>query len=111
MAATAPFSDWLGGFIRESHALSLERYAELLNAHKFLPAVCLERIYGHTLANTADVVEWVKGTLLTAYLGRLTEAQGETFVAAYRDRLLQSLGRQTPYYYPFRRMLLWARKG
>ncbi|MBC7542713.1 MAG: methyltransferase domain-containing protein [Candidatus Sericytochromatia bacterium] len=110
IATEAPFRDWLNGYVRESHALTLERYAELLQNHGLKHAVCLERIYGHELSSTADIVEWVRGTLLTAYLGRLHPDQGNVFVAAYRERLLHAMGRQTPYFYPFRRMLLWARK-
>lgn len=111
LAREEPFREWLGGYVRESHVLSLERYADLLYAHGFHEQVCLEKIYGHVLAATGDVVEWVKGTLLTAYLGRLEPERQEAFLAAYRDRLMAELGDRSPYFYPFRRMLFWGRKA
>jgi trans-aconitate 2-methyltransferase len=110
IAQEEPFASWLGGFIRHSEALSLERYAEILHAHGMDRLVCTELIYGHELGSSADVVEWVKGTLLTAYLGKLSDDQGERYLARYKERLLDALGEQTPYFYAFRRMLLSAGK-
>lgn len=111
VAKRPPFSGWLGGYVRRSEVLALERYAELLYQEGASEQVCLERIYGHLLADASQVVEWVKGTLLTAYLERLDEQQQEAFLEAYRDRLLTALGESTPYFYPFRRVLLWCRKS
>ena len=33
------------------------------------------------------------------------------FVEAYRARLLSVLGDRSPYFYPFKRILLWGRRG
>lgn len=94
-----------------SHALPLERYAELLHEHGFVEKVCFEKIYGHELERSADVVEWVKGTLFTAYLPALPDdAARAAFVDAYRERLLAAIGDRSPYFFPFRRLLFWARK-
>lgn len=111
LAQAAPFRELLGGFVRRSEVLPLERYAELLFAHGFHEQVCLEKIYGHVLPAAGEVVEWVKGTLLTAYLSRLAPDAQEAFLAAYRDRLLAEIGDQAPYFYPFRRALFWGRKA
>ncbi|HEY9855897.1 MAG TPA: methyltransferase domain-containing protein [Stenomitos sp.] len=111
IAERSPFRELLGGFVRRSEVLSLERYSELLHAHGFREQVCLEKIYGHELAETAEVVEWVKGTLLTAYLTRLDAPAQEAFLTAYRERLIAELGERRPYFYPFRRMLFWGQKG
>lgn len=111
VAQEAPFKDLLGGYVRQSEVLSLERYAELLYEHGFEEQICLEKIYGHVLPDVGAVVEWVKGTLLTAYLGRLEAEAQEAFLATYRARLLRELGDRAPYFYPFRRMLFWARKA
>lgn len=110
VAQEAPFRDLLGGYVRQSEVLSLEAYAELLYEHGFEEQVCCEKIYGHVLPETGAVVEWVKGTLLTAYLGRLGAEAQEAFLATYRDRLLSELGDRTPFFYPFRRTLFWAMK-
>lgn len=111
VACTEPFRTALGGFVRATAALELERYAELLHDHGFQGAVCFEKIYGHELGRSADVVEWVKGTMLGAYLSRLVAADRARFVDAYRERLLAEIGDRAPYFYPFRRMLFWGRKG
>lgn len=110
VAATSPFRERLDGYVRQTYALPMERYAELLHEHGLVDAVCIEKIYGHEMAETGDVVEWVKGTLLTAYLSRLDAADQEAFLAAYRARLLERLGQHAPYFYPFRRLLFWAMK-
>jgi trans-aconitate 2-methyltransferase len=111
LAAEPPFREWLGGFVRRSEALPLERYAELLYAHGVQEQVCFEKIYGHELPSSTDVVEWVKGTSLSAYLSRLDTAGAAAFEAAYRARLLARIGAQAPYFYPFRRMLFWGNKS
>jgi trans-aconitate 2-methyltransferase len=111
VAREEPFAGWLGGYVRHSEALSLERYAEILHAHGMQRTVSSELIYGHDMGAAADVVEWVKGTLLTAYLDRLSPEQGETFVGRYQERLQAELGPQSPYFYAFRRMLLAATKA
>jgi trans-aconitate 2-methyltransferase len=67
------------------------------------------QVYGHLLGSTGDVVEWVKGTLLTQYREKLDPSMYETFLDRYRARLLETLGDQQPYFYPFKRILCWAR--
>ena len=54
-------------------------------------------------------MEWVRGTLLTDYESRMPEAMYAEFVARYREQLNAALGDQRPYFYPFKRILLWGR--
>lgn len=110
LAGEPPFRALLGGYVGRSEALSLERYAELLHAHGMRAQRCIEKIYGHELAQTGDVVEWVSGTLLLPYLSRLDDDGKAAFLSAYRRRVVDALGDRAPYYYPFRRMLFWAVK-
>jgi trans-aconitate 2-methyltransferase len=111
VASEAPYRNLLGGYIRESHVLPLERYAALLYELGCREQVCIEKIYGHELPSSDDVVEWVKGTSLGAYLSRLEEPARGAFLADYRRRLLAEIGDQSPYFYPFRRLLFWGAKG
>jgi trans-aconitate 2-methyltransferase len=111
LAQEEPFSARLGGFVAKSEALPLERYATLLWQHGLREQVCIEKIFGHELPHSSDVVEWVKGTLLTAYLSRLDDRGQQAFLAAYRKRLVDELGDQEPYFYPFRRLLFWGIKS
>lgn len=111
MAKEEPFRTMLGGFERWSHTLRLERYAELLYEHGFREQICFEKIYGHVLPSTEDVIEWVKGTSLNSYLSRLDAEGKEQFLAEYRRRLFAAIGERSPYFYPFRRLLFWGRKS
>ena len=110
IARRSPFKELLGGFERWSHALAMEQYAQLMWDHGFRDQVCMERLYNHVLPSSADVVEWVKGTSLSAYLTRLQEPHRTGFLDAYRSALLAEIGDQQPYFYPFRRLLFWGRK-
>jgi trans-aconitate 2-methyltransferase len=111
LALENPYAELLGEFVRRSFVLSAERYSELLYENGFREQVCIEKIYGHELPSTGDVVEWVKGTLLTAYLSRLDAEAGAAFVEEYRRRLLDVLGVRSPYFYPFRRLLFWGKRN
>jgi trans-aconitate 2-methyltransferase len=111
LAQEEPFTSWLSGYVRKTCALSLERYSEILYHNGCTEQVCFEKIYGHTLQSTLDVVEWVKGTLLTAYTSKLQGQQQLDFIEEYTRRLLITLGEQRPYFYPFRRALFWAVKS
>jgi trans-aconitate 2-methyltransferase len=54
------------------------------------------------------VIEWSRGTLLTDYQRRMPAELFERFLAAYRERLLPRLDQRRPYFYAFKRILLWA---
>ena len=54
-------------------------------------------IYPHVLADREQVVEWMKGSLLTEYEKHLTPEQFAGFTAAYRDRLLPLLEPDWPF--------------
>jgi trans-aconitate 2-methyltransferase len=68
------------------------------------------QVYGHRLARSADVVEWVKGTSLTRFQRVLPGDLYERFVDEYRRRLLVAIGDTAPYFYPFKRILFWGRR-
>ncbi|MBI5534482.1 MAG: methyltransferase domain-containing protein [Deltaproteobacteria bacterium] len=112
LARESPWAEKLGGFVHVNQSLSAEVYSSLLCEHGCHErVVCMEKIYAHDLARSEDVVEWLKGTLLTAYVSRLDPQDAEAFLAAYQQRLMIALGDHRPYHYTYRRMLLWAQKG
>jgi trans-aconitate 2-methyltransferase len=90
--------------------LPVERYAEILFANGFEQQICRIEVYGHPMPSGREVVEWTRGTLLTAYRARLTDDDFTRFVEAYRDELLSRIG-EGPYFYAFKRMLVWGRKS
>ncbi len=92
------------------NVLAPERYAQILNDLGFDEQHVRLQVYAHRLASTADVVEWVKGTTLTRFKEPLGDAGWEHFVDLYRERLLAELGDHSPFFYPFKRILMWARR-
>lgn len=108
-AAEPPFEAALGGWRRESPVLTPEWYAEALFRLGFTARRVRVEVYGHELASRDEVVEWVRGSLLTDYQRRLPEALWPGFLQRYRERLAAALPDQRPFLYPYRRLLLWAR--
>jgi len=94
---------------RTSPILAPEDYASLLNELGFKRQHVRLQIYGHVLPSSSDVVEWVKGTLLTDYERQLDAPSFERFVTEYRAQLLRDIGNDSPYFYTYRRVLMWGR--
>ena len=87
-----------------------ELYAELLARAGFQEVHVRQQVYIHWLESPEAVVEWVKGTLLTAWRRALSPVDFEVFLRVYRTRLLQTLPNERPFFFPFKRTLMWARK-
>ena len=87
--------------------LAPEEYAAILHSLGFAEQRVRLEVYGHPMASSADVVEWVKGTLLTDYERQLGPDRFASFLEEYRSRLLAVLG-DGPYFYAFKRILFWA---
>jgi trans-aconitate 2-methyltransferase len=109
IAREEPFLGAMQGYSRTFSVLRPEEYATLLHDLGFVTQSVRLQVYGHVLESPDAVVEWVRGTLLTDYQSRLPEAMYDDFVARYRARLNAALGDQRPYFYPFKRILLWGR--
>ena len=84
-------------------------YAELLNRLGFEHQHVRLQVYPHELESSAAVVEWARGTSLTRFERVLAPADFTRFVDRYRERLLATLGDQRPYFYGFKRILMWGR--
>lgn len=110
VAQREPYRSALCGYVRVSPVLPVEDYALLLHQLGASQQQVMLRVYSHTLGSTEDIVEWVKGSLLTDYQKRLPGALFESYLAEYRRELLQRMGSLRPCFYPFKRMLLWAQK-
>ncbi len=113
VAGEEPFASALGGFARTGAAvpvLAPEDYAGLLHRLGFEEQHVRLQVYAHVLGSRDDVVEWVKGTLLTVYRARLPAERYEPFVSRYRALLAESLPDERPFLFPFKRILLWGRR-
>jgi trans-aconitate 2-methyltransferase len=110
VASEPPFAEALGGYTLRAPVLDPESYARLLHRLGFRRQRVRLEVYAHLLAAPGEVVEWVKGTLLTDYQRRMPATLYPRFVDAYRERLLPRLGEERPFLFPFKRILLWARR-
>ena len=111
IAREPPFAEALGGWQRHVPVLAPEAYATLLHRLGYVEQTVRLQVYGHVLSSSDDVVEWVKGTLLTDYAKRLPDALYTQFVERFRERLVAALGDARPYFYPFKRILFRARRA
>ena len=90
------------------NVLRPEDYAEILAALGTSVDVTL-RVYLHELASSEELVEWMKGTALTRFRERLSAEDYDALVAEYRARLLDRVGRRSPYLFTFNRILMYVR--
>ena len=86
-----------------------EWYARRLHVLGFTRQHVRLQVYGHLMPSTAAVVEWVEGTSLTRFFKRLPDDLHGPFVDAYRTALVDRIGDDEPYFYPFKRILMWGR--
>jgi trans-aconitate 2-methyltransferase len=104
----APFREALGGYVRVFSNLSLEAYALLLDRLGYARQHVRMQVYVHHLGERGEVVEWVRGSLLTDYQRRMPPELFGEFLDRYRERLLAQLDDRRPYVYPFKRTLVWG---
>jgi trans-aconitate 2-methyltransferase len=106
----ADLAEEMGVVGRRFPVLAPEIYAELLFDLGMVDRHVRLQVYGHELAGPEEVVEWVKGTLLTDYRRKLGDRRYDEFEAEYRRRLLPLLGDRRPYLFAFKRILFHARR-
>lgn len=108
LAVEPEFRGALAGYAHRREVLAPERYAEILNALGYVEQHVRLVVYAHRLASREEVIEWVKGTLLTDYEKRMPPALYARFLERYRKLLFSVLRNERPYFYPFKRILFWA---
>jgi trans-aconitate 2-methyltransferase len=108
LAAEPPFAGALAGYARGKPVLEPEEYAAVLHRLGFREQHVRLQVYGHLLPGRDDVVEWVRGTLLTDYQKRLPGELWDRYLEAYRERLRAALPDERPYFYTYKRILFWA---
>ncbi len=103
-----PFRSAFAGWHRPQPVLAPDAYASLLYRLGFTDPVVRLTVYPHVLGGREEVVEWMKGTLLTEYARHLPGDLYDRFVAEYRTRLLAGLDDARPFFFPFKRILCWG---
>jgi trans-aconitate 2-methyltransferase len=104
------FSKALRGYVRHAPVLALEAYASLIEKLGLTDQRVHMHVYAHRLESRAGMVEWVKGTMLTDYSKRLTPSEYDAFLAEYTEALFARVPDDRPFFYPFKRILIWATK-
>jgi trans-aconitate 2-methyltransferase len=111
LATAEPFRSAFAGWRRSQPVLTPDAYARLLYRCGFPDPKVQLIVYPHILASREDVVEWVKGTMLTEYKRHLPADVYDRFVDQYRQRLLATLEDARPFFYPFKRILCWGQRS
>jgi trans-aconitate 2-methyltransferase len=110
LAREAPFAQSLTG-APLAGALAPEAYASLLYALGYREQQVRLQVYPHVLESKDDVYEWARGTVLTPYKSRLEPELYARFETEYQTRLLARLPNERPFFFPFKRILVWARRS
>lgn len=92
------------------HVLEPEQYAQVLFDLGAERQHVRLQVYPHVLPSSRAVVQWVRGTTLTRFEKRLSPELFARFVADYEAALIAAVGDRSPYFFPFRRILFWARR-
>jgi trans-aconitate 2-methyltransferase len=108
VAREEPFAKALGGYVRYAPVLPPEQYAHLLDALGYREQHVRLQVYPHRLESREQVVEWMKGSLLTDYEKRLSPELFARFLSRYREILMPRLPDTRPHFFPFKRVLFWA---
>ncbi|MEO8258035.1 MAG: methyltransferase domain-containing protein [Acidobacteriota bacterium] len=109
LTMTEPFRTAFGGWHRPQPVLPPDEYARLLFRLGFPEPRVRLVIYPHLLADRDDVIEWMKGTLLTEYEKHLAPDQFAELLEVYRQRVLARLPEERPFFFPFTRIMCCAR--
>jgi trans-aconitate 2-methyltransferase len=113
VAREAPFVDAFDGAPPEDpvrSVLSPQEYAEVLYGLGYVDQHVRLQVYAMVMPATESIVDWMRGTSLTRFSSVLSEELFEQFLARYRERLLDELGRRAPYLYTYKRILMWGRR-
>ncbi|HWE25326.1 MAG TPA: methyltransferase domain-containing protein [Myxococcales bacterium] len=102
------FKRHLDGFVARPPLHSPSQYAAWLHHLGFATQHVRLQVYTHLLPSREEVVEWVRGTLLTDYQRRLRPDVWERFLERYRELLLPQLPDRRPYLYTYPRILFWG---
>lgn len=108
--AAADIAGTLGLQVRDAPVLGPEVYASLLYGLGAVGQEVVLKVYPHVLPDAEAIVEWTKGTLLTAYLPQLSEGRQRDFLDLYGRRIAENCPAHGPVFYGFKRLLFWAEK-
>lgn len=106
-----PFFSLLDGAPPPDPLLSVrspEHYAELLWRLGATDQVVRLEVYGMEMPDAAAVADWTSGTALNRVRAVMDETHFAEFDRRYRELLTTELDHAAPYFYAFKRILMWA---
>ncbi len=108
LARSPAFRRLLGGFERRAPLPDPVRYAAWLHRLGYVRQHVRVVMYTHLLESREEVVEWMRGALLTEYRKRLSPPDWERFLERYRQMLIPELEDERPYFQVYPRILFWG---
>jgi trans-aconitate 2-methyltransferase len=108
LAMAHEFRPLLGGFSARDRLLEPQQYAAWLHALGFTRQHVRVQVYAHLLEDRTQVVEWMKGALLTDYQRRLSPESFARFLQRFAAQLLPQLADDRPYLFLQPRLLFWG---
>lgn len=111
LSGEEPYRTALAGWRKPQPVLTAEAYARLFYKCGFADTNVRLIVYPHILAGRAEVIEWMKGTLLTEYARHLPAGLYDEFLDDYRTRLFERLEAAEPFFFPFKRILCWGQRA
>ena len=91
------------------NVLAPETYAQVLYDLGFARQHVRLQVYPHVLPSSRHVVEWVRGTTLVRFEKLLDPPVYRQFLADYERELIAQIGDREPFFFGFRRVLMWGR--
>jgi trans-aconitate 2-methyltransferase len=108
-ACESPFREAMDGWEWKFPVLETETYAEILFELDGRDITVFDKVYPHVLNNADDAFDWLSGTTLLPYLERMPGDLHAPFKERIREKLW-STWPSGPFLFPFRRILLSAKK-
>jgi trans-aconitate 2-methyltransferase len=108
VAQSPEFKPLLGGFAARDRLLAPEQYAAWLYKLGFVRQHVRTQVYAHLLESRMDVVEWMRGALLTDYQKRLKPEEYARFLDTFTARLIPQLPDERPFLFLQPRLLMWG---
>lgn len=110
LASEEPYCSQLGGWNRESSVLTLDAYTQLMFDNGLENLNLFQKVYPIVAPDVETLFNFISGSALIPYLEKLNNDQAKVFCNAFRQKIAGHFT-QFPAVYPFKRLLLYGRKG
>ena len=95
---------------RVDWVLAPEEYSQILFDEGFSKFHVRLQVYGRQLGSTRDLTNWMEGSLLSPFRAIFPPDIFTQFLHRYTQRVLEIEGDHSPYFFAFKRILMWGVK-